>query len=133
MRNTRTRVVAAVALCGLASIATAQDAPAPTITAADLTAAAAATPGDIVVVDVRTPQEFAAGHVPGAINLPYDDTQRLIAALTPDKGKTLVLYCRSGRRSGLAIETLRAAGFSDLVQLEGNMPGWEAEGRPVER
>src|SRR5512136_1446190 len=53
------------------------------------------------VVDVRTPEEYASGHVPGAINIPYDQLPRRAAEIGPPTTK-VVLYCRSGRRSGVA-------------------------------
>ncbi|HRE88333.1 MAG TPA: rhodanese-like domain-containing protein [Myxococcota bacterium] len=66
------------------------------------------------LIDVRTPEEFAAGHVPGAINIPVDEVpSRLaeLARLTEGKGKDLVVYCRSGRRSAIAASTLSAEGY----------------------
>jgi rhodanese-related sulfurtransferase len=86
-----------------------------------------------LIVDVRTPEEFAAGHVPGAINIPYDQMPALAAEIVTHKEQAVVLYCRSGRRSGLAAMTLVELGFSDLRQLSGDMPGWEAAGYPVVR
>ena len=67
-----------------------------------------------VVVDVRTPGEYAAGHYPGAINIPLDE----IVHRSDELGKAdspLVLYCNSGRRSGLARTRLRKAGFETCV------------------
>ncbi len=70
----------------------------------------------VKVVDVRTPAEFAAGHVPGAVNIPYDEMERRYGELGPATTK-LLLYCHSGRRSGIAIQTLRAHGFDQLYDL----------------
>jgi rhodanese-related sulfurtransferase len=88
---------------------------------------------EVVVVDVRTAAEFAAGHVPGARNIPHDQVAARLPELAGARDKTVVLYCRSGRRSALAAQTMREAGFSRLLQLEGDYPGWEAGGHPVER
>jgi phage shock protein E len=69
------------------------------------------------VVDVRTPQEFASGHVPGAINIPYEDVVRRAAEIGPPS-TPVVLYCRSGRRSAIAAEALRKAGYRELYDLQ---------------
>ena len=84
----------------------------------------------ILVVDVRSPEEFAAGHVPGALNLPHDRNE---PELKEWKQKPVVIYCRSGRRSAMAAATLEKAGFSKLEHLSGDMQGWEQSGRPVAR
>ena len=66
-----------------------------------------------VWIDVRTPQEFAAGHVTGAFNLPHDEIRsdhELLSTLPKDE--TLLLYCRSGRRSGIAKNLLEEMGFT---------------------
>jgi len=84
------------------------------------------------VLDVRTPEEFEGGHVPGALNVPHDQIERRLAELEPYRDREVVLYCRSGRRAGVASETLAAAGFAHLLHLSGDMSGWRAEGRPVE-
>lgn len=87
----------------------------------------------VLVVDVRSPEEFAAGHVPGAINLPHDRLSGDEPALRDWKQKPVVLYCRSGRRSAIAAEVLEKHGFGHLEHLTGDMQGWEKEGRPVAR
>jgi rhodanese-related sulfurtransferase len=88
---------------------------------------------DLVVLDVRTPDEYAAGHVPGARNVPHDQLAARLGELSSMRDKQVVLYCRSGRRSALAEEVLRQAGFKRLLHLEGDFLGWEGESRPVER
>lgn len=70
-----------------------------------------------VVVDVRTPQEFAAGHVPGAVNIPFDEIGRR-AAEVGSPSSAVVLYCRSGRRSAIAGETLRGLGFEKVYDMQ---------------
>jgi len=87
----------------------------------------------LVVLDVRTAQEFAEGHVPGARNISHDELGARLGELAGARDKDLVIYCRSGRRTGLAIETLQQAGFSRLLHLEGDFLGWTAAGRRVER
>lgn len=71
------------------------------------------------VVDVRTPEEFAQGHVPGALNVPLDRIRSQAPTLFPDKQQSLLLYCRSGRRSGLALEELRQLGYTNVWNLGG--------------
>jgi rhodanese-related sulfurtransferase len=88
-------------------------------------------PDHLYVLDVRTPEEFAAGHVPGAHNVPHDQLASRLAEVPKDKD--LVLYCRSGRRVGLAVEVLAAHGYTRLSHLEGDMQGWLERGRPVAR
>lgn len=82
------------------------------------------------VLDVRAPEEFVTGHVPGAANIPYDQVAARLAEVPKDKD--VVLYCRSGRRAALAAEVLAANGYTRLKYLEGDMPAWIAQGRPVE-
>lgn len=66
-------------------------------------------------IDVRTAEEFKAGHIAGAINIPYDEIEQKITAVTTDKATDIQLYCRSGRRSGIALETLRGMGYSKVT------------------
>jgi rhodanese-related sulfurtransferase len=91
---------------------------------------AAADDRKLVVLDVRSPEEFAAGHVPGAVNIPYDQVAARLAEVPKDKD--LVLYCRSGRRVAIAAEVLAQNGYTRLEHLEGDMPAWLAQGRPTE-
>jgi len=88
---------------------------------------------ELVVLDVRTADEFAAGHVPGARNVSHDVLAARIEELSAARDKQVVLYCRSGRRTLLAEDVLRKAGFTRLGHLEGDYLAWEAEKRPVER
>lgn len=86
----------------------------------------------LVVVDVRSAEEFAAGHIAGAINIPHEQVAARAGELAAHKtdGK-LVLYCRSGRRTALAVEALEKQGFSGLLHLDGDMQGWTAAGEPT--
>ena len=65
-----------------------------------------------VLVDVRSPAEFASGHVQGAVNLPLDRLASDALAVLPDKSAPLVLYCISGARSEMAAQWLRQAGYT---------------------
>lgn len=71
-----------------------------------------------VWIDVRTPEEYASGHLDGALNLPHDAIGKHIAAEVPDKDAEIHLYCRSGRRSGIAKDTLERMGYT-RVRNEG--------------
>jgi rhodanese-related sulfurtransferase len=86
-----------------------------------------------LVLDVRTPGEFSAGHVPCAINIPHDQLATRLAELPSSRDEPVVVYCRSGRRAALAEDVLRQNGYSNVRHLKGDMLGWEAESRPVER
>ena len=80
-----------------------------------------------LLLDVRTPDEYAAGHIEGAVNIPHDqiaDEIERIGELTGnDKSKAIVVYCRSGRRSGLAKQTLAEHGYGRVSNL-GGMSAW---------
>ncbi len=86
-----------------------------------------------LLIDVRTPTEFAQYHIPGAVNIPHDKIDTHISYLKDGKHKPLIIYCRSGRRSKLAIETLKARSFDNVSHLEGDMMGWHDAGLPVEQ
>jgi phage shock protein E len=74
------------------------------------------------LVDVRTPAEFAAGHIPGAVNIPVQQLDSRLSELQP-KDQAVVLYCRSGNRSGTAARLLKSAGFAAVHDL-GPMSRW---------
>lgn len=99
-----------------------------TIDVADLAARMKA--GTIELVDVRTPQEFAAGHIPGAVNMPLGNFDP--AALPHVEGKETVLYCHSGNRSGKAASMVAATG-ENAVHLAGGITAWQGAGEPVDQ
>ena len=74
---------------------------------------------DAVLIDVRTPEEFAEGSLPGARQIEFDQIAEQIAAVAPDKSKPVILYCRSGRRSGIAQKTLADLGYSNVIDAGG--------------
>lgn len=67
-----------------------------------------------LLIDVRTPEEYAAGHLEGAINIPYDQITRRNGELGNELDRSIVLYCRTGRRSGIAQRSLEELGFKNL-------------------
>ena len=82
-----------------------------------------------LVLDVRTQEEYAAGHVPGAVLIPHDQIETRIAEL--GEPRALVVYCKSGRRSGLAETVLKKHGFT-VQQLDGSWQAWQAAKLPEE-
>ena len=86
-----------------------------------------------LLLDVRTPDEFAEGHVPGATNIPVDDLAGRTKELEPYRDRGVVTYCKAGARAEAAAQTLASAGFPHVMQMTGSMDRWLAEGRPVER
>ncbi len=85
-----------------------------------------------LILDVRTPEEYASGHVPHAINIPYDQIPSRLAELGAERDQEIIVYCESGRRAAKASETLEAAGFETIRHLEGDMSGWRQAGLPTE-
>jgi rhodanese-related sulfurtransferase len=80
-----------------------------------------------VLLDVRTADEYSGGHIPKAILLPYDAITRESAAKAiPLKESTVVVYCRSGRRSAIAVRTLNELGYANVYDL-GGIIGWPYE------
>ncbi len=89
-----------------------------TVQAGEIDQAAALTqlakPGTLLI-DVRSAGEFASGALPGAHNISHEQIAEQISRVAPDKSKPIVLYCRSGRRSGLAQDALQALGYQQVI------------------
>lgn len=85
-----------------------------------------------VVLDVRTPEEFAEGHLPNAININYNgaDFESKIQQL--DSTKLYMIYCHSGNRSGKAREYMQNNGFDRIIELKTGIQGWREAGLPLE-
>lgn len=112
----------AVAACGDASSAQGDaDRIAPEALAARLEAEAAP-----LVLDVRTPGEYASGHVPGAVNVPHTEIDAWLAERAPAPDTEVVVYCERGGRAARAEAALRDAGFARVRHLEGDMSAWRA-------
>lgn len=82
-----------------------------------------------LLVDVRTPEEFATGHIAGAVNIPLDALESRLNEVPQDQ--PVVLYCRSGNRSAQAADLLEKAGYSNIRDL-GGIAAWTAAGYAVE-
>lgn len=82
--------------------------------------------GDGIVLDVRTGQEYAGGHIATAINADFSDTaefDKYLAGL--DKNGKYLLYCRTGNRSGQAMKMMEEKGFTDIADLSGGILAWQ--------
>lgn len=79
-----------------------------------------------IILDVRRPDEFAAGHIPNAINVPNDNIGDDEIAALPDKEQLILVYCRSGNRSKQASEKLVELGYTNIVEF-GGINDWNGE------
>lgn len=86
---------------------------------------------EALIVDVRTPQEFFAGHVPGAVNYPLEGIDLWADRLPKDR--PIYVYCRSGNRSRQAVEYLARRGYTQLYHVQGGVLAIEAAGYPLVR
>jgi rhodanese-related sulfurtransferase len=87
--------------------------------------------GKTIVVDVRTAEEFAKGHLRDAKNIPLADLSTRIGELDKSKARSVVVVCQSGARADKAVRQLAAAGFEDVISLDGGLTAWQAAGLPV--
>jgi rhodanese-related sulfurtransferase len=81
---------------------------------------------NVTLLDVRTQEEYDEGHIEGAILLPYDTITASSIGLPADKASAVIVYCRSGRRSAIAAETLLSLGFTNVYDL-GGIQSWPYE------
>ena len=84
------------------------------------------TEGDYMILDVRRADEFADGHIPGAINVANEDIHAIEPSELPDKNQTIYVYCRSGNRSKQAASKLAAMGYTNIIEFGGIMD-WTGE------
>ena len=87
--------------------------------------------GKTTIVDVRTAEEFAKGHLRDAKNIPLADLSARIGELDKSKARSVVVVCQSGARADKAVRQLAAAGLDDVVSLDGGLTAWQAAGLPV--
>jgi len=90
--------------------------------------------GKSVIVDVREPEEYLAGHIPGAINIPRGLLEFRVDAhpILCDRVCTIIMQCQSGGRSALATATMQKLGYKNVINLAGGFAAWKAAGLPVE-
>lgn len=124
----RTFVIAVSLLLLLATPALAGS-EAPSISPSELNARRASTTAP-VVIDVRTPAEFATGHIPGSLNIPFDQVAKRIAEIDAPNG--VALYCMLGPRARKGEAALLEAGYTSVLHLEGGLSAWKGAGLPVE-
>ena len=75
--------------------------------------------GDTVILDVRTQEEFDGGHIENSVLLPYDEIREKAESVITDKNRTILIYCRSGRRSEIAARELVDMGYADVYDFGG--------------
>ena len=86
-----------------------------------------------VLLDVRTPEEHKSGYLEGAVLLPLAELESKISSKVADKNTPVYIYCRSGRRAGTAVETLKAMGYTDLHNLGGLKDAREKLNLPIKK
>lgn len=79
----------------------------------------------VTIIDVRTPEEYAAGHIPGAVNINVQSDTFAQAIQQYNKKKPIYIYCQSGRRSAKASEQMKAMGFKKITDLNGGYKNWK--------
>jgi phage shock protein E len=84
-----------------------------------------------LILDVRSPAEYATGHIPGARNIPYRELPTHLTELSTFREREVVVYCKVGVRAGIAEGLLEQAGFEQILSLEGDMQGWRDAKLPI--
>lgn len=87
--------------------------------------------GKTVILDVREPADFAAGHVRDAKNIPLKELSKRVGELDKFKSKSVIVVCNSGTQSSKATAQLTNAGFTDVFSLSGGLAAWQAQGLPT--
>jgi rhodanese-related sulfurtransferase len=131
LRHLRSVLVVLVAALGLAALSSCSSGSGNGSTLSVDDFAARTHEAGVVVLDVRTPDEFAAGHLAGAVNVDVEsaDFGTQISAL--DKETPYAVYCRSGNRSKVAMSAMTDAGFTEVADLDGGITAWAAAGNAV--
>lgn len=86
-----------------------------------------------LILDVRSPPEYDAGHIPGAINIEFRQLQKRIEEIQQFQDSTVVVYCETGIRAQFAEIALSQAGFKSILHLEGHMSAWRSNSLPIEK
>ena len=89
------------------------------------------TDNNLILLDVRTVKEYQSGHIKDSINIPHAQLIQNINLLDQYRDQPIVVFCRSGRRAQLVIDTLIENKFDQIVDLEGDMLAWKTSGFPV--
>jgi rhodanese-related sulfurtransferase len=85
------------------------------------------------VLDVRETKEFAAGKIPGAVNIPIRDLPKALAKLPDNKNTPIVTYCAVGYRGGMSVMVLRMWGYTNVRTIKGGITAWEKAGLPLDK
>lgn len=88
---------------------------------------------DALLIDVRDPTEFAAGHIPHARNVPAADVAGRLKEFEKFKARPVIIHCRNGQRSGAATNAFRKAGFGEAVKLRDGLTAWEQANLPIQK
>ena len=86
---------------------------------------------NLILLDVRTVKEYQSGHIKNSINIPHDQLILNVNVLDQYRNQPIVVFCRSGRRAQLVIDTLIENKFNQIVDLEGDILAWKTSGFPV--
>jgi len=124
-------VAASVLLLGCGDGSTSTDAGSSASGSDIATDTESAVPSDAVIIDVRSAEEFAAGHLEGALNYNVEDGTLAEQLSSLDPNGNYIVYCRSGRRSAVAADMMRAAGFESVTDLGALETAADSTGRPV--
>ena len=87
--------------------------------------------GKSVVLDIRSPEDFVAGHIRDARHIPLKELKSRISELDKFKSKSVIVVCSSGAQSSRAASLLKSAGFGDVYSLDGGLAAWRAQGLPT--
>jgi rhodanese-related sulfurtransferase len=127
------RLIAGVFLMAIAAlVAHADDLMSPAMPAADVEARLG-TPQAPLMVDLRTPPEFAIAHLPGAVNIPVSELEKRLDEARPAEGQSLLIYCLNGSRTRQAEPLLYAHDINSFYHLEGELEGWLQKKYPFEK
>ena len=88
---------------------------------------------NVVVLDVRTPDEFRAGHIKGATNINFNDKDFAKRVEALDKDKTYIIHCAAGGRSTRACNQIKTMDFKNILHMKQGFSAWEEAGKPVEK
>jgi len=86
---------------------------------------------EFLILDVRTAEEYAEGHIPGAVNIHFRDVPNHFDTLRDQNSSSIIVYCETGIRAGIARRSLMNSGFDSILHLEGDMQEWRRQNLPI--
>lgn len=87
---------------------------------------------NVVLLDVRTPQEYQKGRISGSINIPVDEIENQVNRRVPDKKQKIFVYCLSGSRSVFAVNSMITQGYTNVFDITSGLLAWRAKQYPLE-